>query len=45
MRLAVAGLMETPQNNFRVFRNGTIIYGDSLVQRERNILTHGICDL
>lgn len=30
MRRALAGLINTPQNNFRVFRNGSPIFGENI---------------
>lgn len=38
MTRSVNGLLDTPQNNLRIFRNGILIYGDKVNNSLDNII-------
>lgn len=38
MTRSVNGLLDTPQNNLRIFRNGILVYGDKVNNSLNNII-------
>lgn len=43
MNFAIKSLIETPQNNFRIFKNGTLIYGDNIIKDVHELIAQFFC--
>lgn len=43
MNSAIKSLIDTPQNNFRIFKNGNLVYGDEHIKDFHKLVADFFC--